>query len=238
MTPLQGESQLEGGRVTKGVVRVGDTVRRPRGPHSPFVHELLLHLEAVSFPHAPRFLGIDAEGREILTYVNGQVPADLGRFSDSQLRAASRIIRLFHEMTAGTSLAGDHEAVCHGDLSPCNFVFQSGVPSCMIDFDAAFPGPRRLDVGYALWLWLDIGSPSLEPYDTGRRIAAFLEGYGPDAPRDPVDAVVEAQEWLLSRTVDASRPHAAEAAGWARRCRQWVDERRADLEAGVQSGAT
>ncbi|MFF1916255.1 hypothetical protein ACFVYE_32640 [Streptomyces sp. NPDC058239] len=38
------EIPLTGGRITKGVVRVGDTVRRPVGPHSPFVHRLLRHL--------------------------------------------------------------------------------------------------------------------------------------------------------------------------------------------------
>jgi hypothetical protein len=54
---------LSGGRLTAGVVRVGGTVRRPTGPHSPFVHELLAHLEAVGFAGAPRLLGVDDQGR-------------------------------------------------------------------------------------------------------------------------------------------------------------------------------
>jgi hypothetical protein len=33
----QAEIPLAGGDVTEGVVRVGDTVRRPVGPHSPLV---------------------------------------------------------------------------------------------------------------------------------------------------------------------------------------------------------
>jgi hypothetical protein len=48
------------GRITPGVVRVGDTVRRPEGTASPFVREPLLHLERVGFTGALRFLGIDA----------------------------------------------------------------------------------------------------------------------------------------------------------------------------------
>lgn len=52
------EIPLVGGDVTEGVVRVGDTVRRPVGSHSPLVHTLLRHLEEVGFPGAPRFLGI------------------------------------------------------------------------------------------------------------------------------------------------------------------------------------
>ena len=62
------EIPLEGGRITPGVVRVGETVRRPRNPNSEFVHEVLLHLESVGFDAAPRFLGIDEQGREILSF--------------------------------------------------------------------------------------------------------------------------------------------------------------------------
>ena len=45
----QAEIPLGGGDVTEGVVRVGNTVRRPVGPHSPLVHALLAHLESVGF---------------------------------------------------------------------------------------------------------------------------------------------------------------------------------------------
>jgi hypothetical protein len=69
----QGEIPLTGGDVTEGVVRVGDTVRRPVGPHSPLVHALLAYLESVGFEGAPRFLGIDGAGREVLSYIDGEV---------------------------------------------------------------------------------------------------------------------------------------------------------------------
>jgi len=69
------EVPLLGGRITPGVVRVGDTVRRPVGPHSAFVHAVLRHLEQVGFGDAPRFLGIDDQGRECLSYIEGFRPA-------------------------------------------------------------------------------------------------------------------------------------------------------------------
>jgi hypothetical protein len=61
----EAEIPLAGGDVTEGVVRVGDTVRRPVGPHSPLVHALLAHLESVGFEGAPRFLGIDGSPRSL-----------------------------------------------------------------------------------------------------------------------------------------------------------------------------
>ena len=69
--PGETEVPLLGGDMTEGVVRVGRTVRRPVRPHTPAVHALLRHLEAVGFDGAPRVLGIDGRNREVLTYLPG-----------------------------------------------------------------------------------------------------------------------------------------------------------------------
>src|SRR5205823_1806197 len=68
------EVPLAGGDVTAGVVRVGATVRRPVQPQTPAVHAFLRHLEAAGFEGAPRVLGIDGQGREVLSFVPGDVP--------------------------------------------------------------------------------------------------------------------------------------------------------------------
>jgi len=60
------EEPLPGGNTTRGVVRIGDTVRRPAGPWTPAVHALLDHLQAVGFRGAPRAHGLDDKGREVL----------------------------------------------------------------------------------------------------------------------------------------------------------------------------
>ena len=59
------EVALKGGMSTPGVVRVGDTVRRPLKEKSPFVHDVLRHLERQGFDRVPRFLGIVEKGREM-----------------------------------------------------------------------------------------------------------------------------------------------------------------------------
>jgi hypothetical protein len=70
---LSGEEiHLVGGLQSSGIVRVGDTVRRPLHRSSEFVHALLRHFESVGFTGAPRLLGIDEHGREILSYVEGE----------------------------------------------------------------------------------------------------------------------------------------------------------------------
>ena len=60
------------GNVTTGVVRVGDTVRRPVGPWTDAVDALLTHLHDVGFDGAPRPLGRDDQGRQVLEYVPGE----------------------------------------------------------------------------------------------------------------------------------------------------------------------
>ena len=93
------ETPLAGGRVTQGVVRIGETVRRPITGDRSLQHDLLTHLERRGFAGAPRFLGLDAQGREILSFVPGAVPDDLGPYDDAQIAAAARLLRGYHDAT-------------------------------------------------------------------------------------------------------------------------------------------
>jgi tRNA A-37 threonylcarbamoyl transferase component Bud32 len=187
------ETRLRGGRVTGGVVRIGDTVRRPAKDNSPFVRELLSHLTAQGFGDAPRYLGADDRGREIFSYLEGEVPAELdAAISDEALVAAAHLIRRFHDATSGSPIAGKHETVCHHDLSPCNFVFRNNRPIAIIDFDAAAPGNRLDDLGYALFLWLNLGTDGPKPSEQGRRISLFCTAYGVAADSQIITATIQA----------------------------------------------
>jgi Ser/Thr protein kinase RdoA (MazF antagonist) len=215
------------------VVWVGETVRRPCGPHSPFVHWLLHHLEQAGFEGAPRLLGIDEAGREILTFIEGDVPPELGLWTDEQLAAAADLIHRFHEATAGSALAGKEEVVCHYDLSPCNTVFRDGLPQALIDFDSVEPGPRAADLAYAAWLWLDYGNPDLPAAEQGRRLRLFCEAYGLERKAGFTQWIVEAQQRIITRfqlKADYDE-YAVRAIRWTENCQAWVVKHRAALEA-------
>jgi hypothetical protein len=66
------EEPLSGGRSAAGVVRVGTRCAGNGDPGSAFAARLLGYLEAVGYRHAPRYLGVDDHGRDILTYIPGQ----------------------------------------------------------------------------------------------------------------------------------------------------------------------
>jgi hypothetical protein len=99
------EQAFHGGRQTVGITRIGDTVRRPRHARSDLVHAVLRHLEAAGFDGAPRLLGIDEHGREVLTYIDGKtIDSSPVSLSDGRLVSAAQLIRRFHDTTAGTAL--------------------------------------------------------------------------------------------------------------------------------------
>jgi aminoglycoside phosphotransferase (APT) family kinase protein len=170
------------------VTRVGRTVRRPVGPWTPAVHALLRYLEEVGFDAAPRVLGIDAEGREVLTFVDGEDGHHARKTAlhdDHALVAVGQLIRRFHDAVAGFVVPSDaawqfqpnaprNGIVCHNDLAPVNTVYVDNRPRAFIDWDFAAPARPEWDLACAAWSFVPL-------YDDGycRR-----HGYSA-APRGP-----------------------------------------------------
>ncbi len=230
-----GEEPLGGGRVTAGVVRVGETVRRPRTERSDFVASLLAHLRARGFDAAPTVLGIDARGRDVLEFIDGRVPPELdGSYSNETLSAAARLIRRYHDATADFAVARTAEVICHNDLSPCNFVFRGGSPVALIDFDVAAPGWRLDDVGYALFLWLNLGTDGPAPPEQARRIRVFCAAYGISADERVVRAVADAVARNLDRLRASGRAGDAE---WWQKQLEWITVHRRDLGEALDGDA-
>ncbi|MCB0202854.1 MAG: phosphotransferase, partial [Anaerolineae bacterium] len=92
---------LPGGNMSV-VWRVGDTVRREAGPWTSQVHRLLEHLRSQGITFVPKPLGIDEEGREVLTYLPGAVggsPLAGSQRSDAVLVQAATMLRTLHDAT-------------------------------------------------------------------------------------------------------------------------------------------
>jgi hypothetical protein len=201
------EIPLGGGRVT-GAVRVGDMVRRGTGPWTPTVHGYLRHLSERGFRGAPRILGFDERGREILTFVEGEVPSDssweLGTptpmpadaLTDDALSACGSLIRELHDAARDFVPAdpvwreydrpmAPGEIVCHGDLGPHNTVYRGGLPVAFIDWDGARPNLPELEAAQAAWWFVPLAGEEYlrrfgfaEPPDVARRLRLFCDAYG------------------------------------------------------------
>lgn len=228
----QPEIPLAGGNLSP-VVRVGDTVRRPRRPWSAAVHGLLRHLEAAGFAGAPRFLGIDQRGREILGFVPGEVgnyPLTPAMWADAALVAAGRLLRGLHDATVNYAApaaapwqfvypdAARHEVICHNDAAPYNTVYVGGLPRALIDFDTAGPGPRLWDLAYAAYTFVPLTAVAPDaagrvgPYEPprhaaerGRRLRLFAGAYG----LERVDDLLAMVEPRLEAMCDLLRERSA-----------------------------
>jgi aminoglycoside phosphotransferase (APT) family kinase protein len=198
---------LPAGRMTTGLIRRGDRVRRPTGSWSPAVHEYLRYLASVGFRGAPRVLET-GDGWEELTYIDGEVAADpdwqpgRGNRLPSQARTdralgeAGRLLRALHEAAAGFEPALTSyrfhpypplpgEVISHGDLGPWNTVYRDGVPVAFIDWDGAGPVEPLADLADAAWAFVPLAPPDqlaqagFDPLpDLPERLRLFVDAYG------------------------------------------------------------
>ena len=173
------EEILTGGN-SSVVVRVGDTVRRNSGPWTPAVHALLDTFRASGIRRVPAAAGLDEQGREILSFLPGDVvqyPLPAWIWHRSILRDAAALLRQLHD--ASVELAQEPlswqlpthepvEVVCHNDFAPYNMVFRDKQFAGVFDFDAASPGPRIWDLCYLAY-----------------QLAPLIESGGAGAPEGP-----------------------------------------------------
>jgi Ser/Thr protein kinase RdoA (MazF antagonist) len=192
------EGRLAGGSVT-AVHRVGATVRRATGPWTPAVHALLEHLAERGFPAAPRVLGIDEQGREVLSYLEGAVATrpwpEVLRTGDGLVQVG-RTLRAYHDAVAdfrpppgavwrtpGAPATG--EVIRHGDLGPWNSVWRGGRLVGFIDWDFAEPGSRLQDVAQAAWYFVPLRPDEncrkvgfASPPNRAERLCVLCNAYG------------------------------------------------------------
>ena len=212
------EVPLPGGIANRGkVVRIGDTVHRPQRATSPATHALLHHLERAGFDGAPRFLGVDSQGREILTYIPGTPaipPYPDWALTDHALVSVAELLLAYHQAAAGfdptpynwpTSLPRPMvgHLVSHNDPNLDNIIFRDGRAVALIDFDLAGPGSRLWDVACAARLWAPL-RPDTHIADARRgrafqRLRLFVDAYGLDrAERSRIlPAVQQNQQWFF-----------------------------------------
>ena len=219
---MEREIPLTGGRITQGVVRVGDRVHRPQCANAGFVHSVLAHLSRKHIPYAPRFLGTDSREREILSYMPGDVPDNLGEYPPESCAAAARMIRALHDALRDFPGCPDGMTVCHNDLSPCNFTFIDGLPAAVIDWDAAAFGDPLDDLAYAAWMWLDVGNPDNHPETVADGLRAMLRAYGaPDCAN--LCARMLRQMARVGASVFPTDAQTLATRRWTENCRRWLD---------------
>jgi hypothetical protein len=226
---------LPGGGANRGaVIRVGDTVRRPRRANSVSVHRLLSHLESVDFLGAPRPLGFDEQGRELLSWVEGEVPlrplppwalsletlSGVGEMLHDFRRAASTFRsrcgdRWFSEPSVPRPFTTTGN-IGHNDIDFGNIVFKDHRPIALIDFDFAAPSDLVWEVAVTAYYLVPLRQPAAaEPSSEDRvlrqRVRSFTDASKLHDPARQLfwDAVTAFHHWRRERAERSGRADGA-----------------------------
>lgn len=258
------ETPLIGGRST--VTRLGDVVFRNSGPWSATTIALLRHLESVGFTHAPRIVGegIDAQGREMLTYVEGESPHPYP-WDDEALPLLGTMLKQLHAATAsfeppadaiwrswfGRAL-GRPSVIGHCDTGAWNIIARDRMPVALVDWEAAGPVDPLVELAQACWLnallfddnlaqSLGLGSAEAR----GWQVGLLLDGYGlssahrvgfVDLIRD--FAVLNAADEIIEGNITSQTTDAAAvlaAVAWRSRSAAWLVKHHDTLDRIVRS---
>jgi hypothetical protein len=155
------EEILPGGWANAGrVVRQGEFVLRPSNPHSGAIHTFLRDLHSNGFQGASVPVEKQADGRERLVFIEGDVPVPpfpAWAQTDDALGSIATLMRSFHDassqipvgiLTWSDELAdpGGGSMICHNDVCLENVVFRNGRAVALLDFDFAAPGRPIFDL--------------------------------------------------------------------------------------------
>jgi hypothetical protein len=211
------EEQLMAGGNAGGAVRIDSTVRRQVGPWTPAVHALLHYLEEVGFTRAPRALGIDEQGREVLSFLAGNTVADQRPWppwvhSDDALVQVARWLRNYHLAVAGFQPPKDAHwregtvwrpglIVGHNDAAPYNAVWSDdGQLRGFFDWDLAAPVTREWDLAFTAFAWVPLHARHIVQPEgftafpqRPRRLRLFLTEYGWTGDQAAFAATVQAR---------------------------------------------
>ena len=196
------EQTLSGGNMG-GAVRVGSTVRKPTKPQSATIGRLLTHVRAQGVTWVPEPLGMDEQGRDVWSFIVGEVVHDhpAWLWSTDVLTTIAARLRQWHDATASFERPADDvwwspgqlpaDVICHVDFAPYNHVFRNGKFAEAIDFDICYPGPRLWDLAYTAYRYLPLtphvsdavddgsswGRTLFSPLEIDARLRTFLDAY-------------------------------------------------------------
>lgn len=242
-TEVLAGQQLAGGTANRGrVIRVGHTVHRPSGPHTPAVHALLGHLTAAGFAGAPQAIAVNGT-TEVLTYLDGTAavePLAAWALSADAVADVGALLRRYHIGAASFDPRGHlwqravpapwrGTLVTHNDVNPANVIFRGGRPMALIDFDLAAPACPAWELAIAACFWAPLrNGDDIVDSRSGRvhsRFRDLLEGYGAPTKlrRQVAEASIAANAWIAGIIEEASmRGHPAFGRVWASQAQMYA----------------
>lgn len=199
-------------------------------------------LRAPGFTGASEPVGVDADGRERLRFIAGDVaipPYPDWAQTDEAIASIARLMRRFHDAARSFERRSDDtwsdemvdpaggSIICHNDVCLENVVFQDGEAIGLLDFDFAAPGRPVYDLACFARMCVPIDDdenrPQLgwQPADLPTRLRLIADEYGLAAEerREMVQAldgtIVRGGEFYCARSRQATQTSSRCGTRWA-----------------------
>ena len=179
----------------------------------------------------PNPVSIDADGRERMEYIEGDVPVppypDWAR-TDEALVSVVLLVKRLHDASEMIDLSigtwndeiGDPRGgpvLCHNDVCLENVVFRDGRAVALLDFEFAAPGRRIFDLASCAWTWVPIDDGisaarlGWADADLPARLRLVADTYGLDAEERLqlvrlLDHVIDRHSEWVRRRVEEGDP--------------------------------
>lgn len=185
----------------KGVLRTGNTVRRPAKPWSGNIAAFVRHLDGQGLP-VERFEGFCADtGEELWQFGKGEL-VHPGPWSDDALfevgALAARLHRgalSFHPETGQAApwylreIGKNPKIWCHGDIAPWNMLTENGRPTLLVDWEFSGPLDPMVELSRICWLFCQLHDDDLmdlhhlpDAAHRAKQVRMVCDGYGLCAP--------------------------------------------------------
>lgn len=199
------EFPLSGGHASHGVVRVGETVRKPWTEHSQGVLAYMSALRDRGID-CPEPLGQDGQGRMMTEFVDGALAMESTPMTDEHLSRVGAMVRAIHDASEGLNAdalglgpalipTDAPDLVCHGDLTPWNLI--TGRRWVFIDWDGAAASTRVWDLAYSAQAFT-LNDPAADPHLAAARLRAFADSYQASQElRSELTHVLPSRAWAM-----------------------------------------
>lgn len=236
---------------------------RPVTPWTTSTQRFLERLHSSGFNGAPEPRGVTADGREQLTYLDGDVPVPpypSWAQSDSALRSLVALVRRYHDAAARVGIGGEWNTeladprggsiICHNDICLENVVFRDGDAVALLDWEFAARGRPVYDLAQMARMCVPVDDDESAARlgwlrsDRPRRARIVCDAYGLSATERrefllELDAAIRRHTALVVRRVEAGDANFIamwDAGGGAERYRRrdaWWRRARATFETAL-----
>ncbi len=221
--------KLDGG-FDGGALLIDGTVRRVPGTWTPAVNALLQHLADKGFIGAPRPLGTDAQGRTVVSFLEGATVGNVRPWprwthSEEALLDVGDWLRRYHSAVAdfvppAGSMWREGQVwepgliIGHNDAAPYNAVWNEDGLVGFVDWDMAGPTTHAGDLAWVAFSWVPLHARQLvleEGFiafgERRARLESFLRAYKWDGTASDVLELIRQR---VQRQLDIIRSVAAD----------------------------